>query len=217
MLRHIAAFVRPRLLRSVRSGFTVLDAGCGEQPLRPEIEAAGAHYLGLDVQQNRSNTVELLAPLWDVPLADASVDVILATEVLEHVVDTAGAFREMARILRPGGTIVITTPFAYPLHEEPHDYVRLTPAAIAWHAEQNGLRVSEAHALGDELESLAVTSCNLFSGMTTRWPFAARAAFALVRLPMNVATNLTTLILRALLSPILPRKTFLSTACVLTR
>ena len=214
ILRHIRAFVTPRLDRALGRGKTVLDAGCGEQPLRRVIEASGAHYLGLDVSQNRRGTVDIVASLGSVPREDASVDTIVCTEVLEHVSDTAAAFSEMARLVRGGGVILLTTPFSYPLHEEPHDYVRLTARAIGELAARNGLRVSEVHALGNEVEVLALTFCNLMSNVLAPLPFALRAAAALVRLPVNVAVNLIALVLAAL--P-LPRKSYLTTAAVLTK
>jgi SAM-dependent methyltransferase len=216
VLRHIGGFVRPRIASLVKRGAAVLDAGCGEQPLRVSIEAAGATYAGLDVEQNRAGSVDVLAPLWRVPLPDASFDVILATEVLEHVADTDGAFAEMARLLRNGGSILLTTPFAYPLHELPHDYVRLTTGAIAHLAERHGLK-AEVHALGNEIEVLAVTLNNLAANILTPLPFALRAAAALVRLPLNVVINIVATICSAALGPILPRKSYLTTAAVLTK
>jgi SAM-dependent methyltransferase len=217
VLRHIGGFVRPRIASLAKRGAAVLDAGCGEQPLRSAIESAGATYTGLDVEQNRAGTVDVLAPLWRVPLPDASVDVILATEVLEHVADTDGAFAEMARLLRKDGAILITTPFAYPLHELPHDYVRLTTGAIARLAERHGLTVAEVHALGNEIEVLAVTFNNLAANILAPLPFALRAAAALVRLPLNAVINIVATICSAALGPILPKKSYLTTAAVLTK
>jgi SAM-dependent methyltransferase len=217
VLRHIGGFVRPRLASLVTRGSAVIDAGCGEQPLRRELEAHGAKYIGVDVAQNRAGTVDVVAPLWSVPLPDESADLIVATEVLEHVADTAGAFSELARLAAKGGTIVITTPFAYPLHETPHDYVRLTPEGLAWLAQRHGLTVVERAALGNEIEVLAVTFCNLLSNILSPLPFAIRAAAAGIRLPLNVVVNALALVLSGVLSPVLPRKSFLTTAAVLTR
>lgn len=216
VLRHIGGFVRPRIASLIARGAAVLDAGCGEQPLRASIEAAGATYTGLDVEQNRAGTVDVLAPLGRVPLPDASFDVILATEVLEHVADTDGAFAEMARLLRDGGAILLTTPFAYPLHELPHDYVRLTTGAIVHFAERHGLK-AEVHGLGNEIEVLAVTFNNLAANILTPLPFALRAAAALVRLPLNAVVNIIATVFSAALGPILPRKSYLTTAAVLTK
>ncbi len=216
ILRQIRAFVDPHLGR-ITGAQTVLDAGCGEQPLRRAIELAGARYVGLDVEQNRSGTVDVVCSLTDVPLDDESIDVIIATEVLEHVPDTAEAFAEMSRLLRKGGTIVMTTPFAYPLHEVPHDYVRLTTHGIERLAARSGLAVAELHALGNEIDVMTLTFCNLLSNVLTPLPFALRAALALVRLPLNAIANVLALCAGGALSRVLPRKSYLSTAAVLTK
>lgn len=60
------------------------------------------------------------------PFDDASFDFILCTEVLEHLHTPQKAIDEMNRVLRPGGTLVLTTRFVYPIHDAPHDYFRYT-------------------------------------------------------------------------------------------
>ena len=158
VLRNLQTFLHRALAESVSAGTIVGDIGCGEQPLRQTIESLGGSYVGVDVGQNRSGTVDVLAPITEVPLPDA-IWVILCTEVLEHVPDTSGAFSELGRLCQAGGTIIVTTPFAYPLHEEPHDYVRLTPHQITQCAARNGLETVELTTAGDEL-SLATVWCN---------------------------------------------------------
>lgn len=57
---------------------------------------------------------------------DASFDVILCTEVLEHIPEPQRAIDEMFRVLAPGGKLVLTTRFLFPIHDAPHDYFRFT-------------------------------------------------------------------------------------------
>ncbi|MCX7914757.1 MAG: class I SAM-dependent methyltransferase [Verrucomicrobiae bacterium] len=64
-------------------------------------------------------------------LRSGSLDGILCSEVLEHVADFPAALREMARVLKPGGRLLITCPFLYPLHG-PQDYWRFTPQAFEY-------------------------------------------------------------------------------------
>jgi SAM-dependent methyltransferase len=60
------------------------------------------------------------------PFADSSYECILCTEVLEHLHSPWLAIAEMQRVLKPGGELILTTRFVYPLHDTPHDYYRYT-------------------------------------------------------------------------------------------
>ncbi|HEV2238954.1 MAG TPA: class I SAM-dependent methyltransferase [Ktedonobacterales bacterium] len=153
--RHIQTYLNHWVPRLVARGAAVADVGCGEQPLRPAITALGARYLGVDVEQNRAGTVEVIADITQIPLPDAGCDVVLCTEVLEHVADTAAAFAELARLLRPGGYLLGTTPFAYPLHEEPYDYVRLTPHLVGRCAKASALEVVDLTCAGNTWQLFA--------------------------------------------------------------
>ncbi|MBY0261880.1 MAG: class I SAM-dependent methyltransferase, partial [Phycisphaerales bacterium] len=67
----------------------------------------------------------------------------------EHVADWRSAFANMAALLKPGGKVLLTAPFFYPLHEEPYDFWRPTRHTIAAHAAGAGLEVEEFVGLGD--------------------------------------------------------------------
>jgi SAM-dependent methyltransferase len=111
---------RLELLRSeLRRDELVLDLGCGDGTFTAAIAAAGARPVGVEVAQAalaraRARHPGLdfrLAPLdGELPLAEADVDLVWATEVIEHVADTARWLHEIRRVLRPGGRLLITTP-----------------------------------------------------------------------------------------------------------
>jgi 2-polyprenyl-3-methyl-5-hydroxy-6-metoxy-1,4-benzoquinol methylase len=97
----------------------VLDVGCGEGRFAAELARAGFLVVGVDVAQEplrrgRASHPELdlrvvpLAGPW--PLADASFDVVWAGETIEHVADTAGWLSELRRVLRSGGSLLLSTP-----------------------------------------------------------------------------------------------------------
>jgi SAM-dependent methyltransferase len=214
VLRSLTAFLQRVLPQWLGSGVAVADIGCGEQPLRRMIEELGGKYTGIDLCQNRQGTVEMVADITDVPLPDGSFGLILCTEVLEHIPDTSAAFAELSRLCKAGGAIIITTPFAYPLHEEPNDYVRLTPAMVRRSAVQHGLEVVELTTAGDELQVAATVWCNLWSRAGAAKRSRLRSAWNLL---MRVPVNLAVLGLSPLLHSALPRKYFLSTCCVLRK
>jgi len=160
---HIQAFTERQVDRCVREGCSVLDVGCGEQPFRGRIEARGGTYLGCDISQTAGKSVDVIGTVMRLPFADRSFDVVLCSEVLEHVEDPDGAFGEMLRVMKEGGHLIVTTPFLYPLHEEPNDFVRLTPHKLASMARENGVETVEAVRAGNGAEVLATAWDNLWN------------------------------------------------------
>ena len=62
---------------------------------------------------------------------DARFDAVMIAEVLEHVSNPFAAAAELERILKPGGALIASTPFIYPIHNRPHDYWRFTRFGLA--------------------------------------------------------------------------------------
>jgi SAM-dependent methyltransferase len=130
-----------------------LDAGCGGQPLRKDIESLGWRYVSLDVVAAPGVTPDFLGAL-DEAIPTGCVErgpygLIVCTEVLEHVADWPRAWANLAEMLSADGVLVITCPFVYPLHEEPHDYWRPTTHAVRTWAERSGLEIVELKQLGN--------------------------------------------------------------------
>jgi len=107
------------LLEHVAAGERVLDVGCGEGRFTSELVRAGAHAIGIDVAQEplrralaRHPQLELALVAEEGPweLADAAFDVVWAGEVIEHVADTAAWLSEVRRVLRSGGSLLLSTP-----------------------------------------------------------------------------------------------------------
>lgn len=125
-----------RDLRHELSGVSgvLVDVGCGAQPYRPLVPA-GVRYVGLDTADARErfgydvpDTMYFTGDRW--PVGDGEADVVLAAEVLEHVGDPALFLAEASRVLKPGGTLVVTVPFAARWHFIPFDYRRYTPSEL---------------------------------------------------------------------------------------
>lgn len=102
----------------------VLDVGCGEGQLTASIADAGYQVLGVDVAEealrrarSRHAGLELrrVEPAGEWPLADASFDVVWSGETIEHVADTARWLSELRRVLRSGGSLILSTPAHGPL------------------------------------------------------------------------------------------------------
>lgn len=82
------------------------------------------------------------------PLSDATQDVVLCFNVLEHLFNAPQALRESCRILKPGGRMIGAVPFFVRYHPDPHDYFRYTHEALRRMAESAGFEVENITALG---------------------------------------------------------------------
>ncbi|MDA0219551.1 MAG: class I SAM-dependent methyltransferase [Proteobacteria bacterium] len=88
-------------------------------------------------------------------LDDASADLVIVPNLVHHVRDQDGFFAEMARILRPGGSLYIFEPLVRELHQKPDDYVRYTPWGVEAMCERVGLAVEEVRDRGGPFEVIS--------------------------------------------------------------
>ena len=108
----------------VVAGARVLDYGCADRPYTDWFPP-GVEVVGADLPGNDLATLEV-RPDGTVPCPDASFDAVLSTQVLEHVEDPAGYLRECARLLRPGGRMLLSTHGIFYFHPDPLDLWRWT-------------------------------------------------------------------------------------------
>ncbi|AVT29822.1 bifunctional 3-demethylubiquinone 3-O-methyltransferase/2-octaprenyl-6-hydroxy phenol methylase [Plantactinospora sp. BC1] len=106
-----AALVPP----ATRPGALLVDLGCGAGLLAPRVAGRGYRHVGVDLvrsalaQAAAHGVTPVNGDVGAVPLADGCADVVAAGEVLEHVPDWRRVVAEAARLLRPGGTLVLDT------------------------------------------------------------------------------------------------------------
>lgn len=147
--------LRRRFLRKgVRPGDRALDLGCGEGTFTPELARAGADSVtGADVAEaalvrarRRDPDVEFIRVPFDGPLPfpDGAFTLVWASEVLEHLADTARFLSDIRRVLAPGGRLLLTTPnhgrvrvlaqgmerFSEPLGDHLHLYTRRSLSTV---------------------------------------------------------------------------------------
>lgn len=115
--------VAGRVRRHLPAGGTVLDIGCGSVLVADRIEDLDAHYIGIDfggphigyaAKKLAAKSVRLKASLGRadgeaLPFRDSSVDVVVLSEVIEHLMRPERSVWEISRVLRPGGVLVMTT------------------------------------------------------------------------------------------------------------
>jgi len=133
----------------------LLDLGCGSVPLYGAYRDLVDETCCADWAATRHGSpyldyeIDLNAP---VPLPDFSFDTVVATDLMEHIAYPDRLFREISRLLRPGGKLILGVPFFYRIHEAPHDYYRFTAFCLRRFCEDHRLDVLELAPYGGSPE-----------------------------------------------------------------
>jgi SAM-dependent methyltransferase len=123
-----------------RSPALLVDYGCGNMPYRPLFEAHVERYLGIDLPGNDLADAHM-PDLHLAPVGSGEADVVLSTQVLEHVLDPQAYLREARRMLRVDGLLVLSTHGVWPYHPDPYDLWRWTGAGLRRTVEAEGFDV----------------------------------------------------------------------------
>jgi SAM-dependent methyltransferase len=116
--------------------YRVLDIGCGDKPYEPFFRPYASEYVGVDNVERPE--VDLVGSIEALPVADASFDVVLCTQVLEHCADPDRAVRELRRVTARGGRVLASTHGVMVYHPSPEDLWRWTHAGLQRLFERNG-------------------------------------------------------------------------------
>lgn len=127
---------------SVPAGSLVLDAGAGESPYAGWFSAH--RYESADfaqVEKDYSHSLTYVCDLRELPVEDCRFDLIVMTQVLEHLPEPASVLAELRRVLKPGAEVWFSTPLFYEEHEQPYDYFRYTQFGLRHLCDRAGLEV----------------------------------------------------------------------------
>ena len=148
--RHVQKF-------SLKASGDVLDFGCGSKPYS-RLFSNCASYVGVDIaisgHNHKVSKVDFYYDGKKLPFGDCTFDHIISVEVFEHLPNASDIMSEFKRVLRPGGTVFITTPFLYPEHEMPFDFFRYTTSGITQLAHEGGFSITSLVRTNQNLGSI---------------------------------------------------------------
>jgi SAM-dependent methyltransferase len=158
---HPLYLVRSNLVKALRKQIPelkgkMMDFGCGLKPY--ESLFLVDEYIGVDYQGEGEtfshHKVDVFYDGHTLPFPDNHFDSIFSSEVFEHVFNLPEIIRELHRVLKPGGRILISCPFAFGEHEVPADYARYSSFAIQHLFNSSGFRVIHYEKTGSFIEAI---------------------------------------------------------------
>jgi 2-polyprenyl-3-methyl-5-hydroxy-6-metoxy-1,4-benzoquinol methylase len=183
---------RYRIAGLLATGRT-LDIGCGRQNLRSYLNRE-CDYISLDAPVTGEKLYgaqpDVFGHAQNLPFRDRQFDTVILLEVLEHLEQPEIALQDARRLVKAGGTIIVSTPFLYPVHDAPWDFQRWTLYGLQRLAKSAGTTIKELKSLGSTIE----TGCLIFnlalSWHTLNSPAVARAPLLLLSMLMIPLANL---------------------------
>lgn len=124
----------------------MVDFGCGCKPYQPIFAPKLARYIGVDLACNPDADI-FMDSNSRIPLEENHADIVLSTQVLEHVANPCGYLRECHRILKPGGLLILSTHGYWAYHPSPEDYWRWTMSGLNKLCEESSFQIIEKYGL----------------------------------------------------------------------
>lgn len=129
----------------------LLDFGCGSKPYRSLFQVE--EYIGVDFENeghpHENEQIDFFYDGKSLPFPDNNFESVLCSEVFEHIFNLDEVLKELNRVMRDGGKMLITCPFVWNEHEVPYDFARYTRFALEDMLRKNGFAVLEYSKAGD--------------------------------------------------------------------
>jgi SAM-dependent methyltransferase len=169
-------------------GARVLDAGAGEGQYAEHFR--NHRYTGVDLGVGDAawnyGRLDAVADLTALPFRDATFHAVLNIVTLEHLREPLAALREVSRVLKPGGVLLLIAPHEWEVHQSPHDYFRYTRHGLQYLLDEAGLRLEDIAPAGGYFR---LVSRRLLAGLQF-FPGVLKVPAALVFAPLALVLPL---------------------------
>jgi SAM-dependent methyltransferase len=153
-------------------------------------------YIGVDIQSSGHDHSESKVDFfWDgnrLPFPDDYFDAVVSFEVFEHIFEPHNVLRELNRVTKRGGSLLISTPFQYGEHEQPYDFARYTSFGLAYILGAGGFEVSHLVKTGSVYMVLGQIIVDVIDHVTPRVPLLGLAFKIILSAPVILASIIFT-------------------------
>lgn len=167
---------------------SLLDFGCGRKPYENLFRVK--EYIGTDVRvsghDHRHSKVDVFYDGNRLPFDDNRFDSVFSSEVLEHLPHPGDMLDELARVLKPGGRILVTVPFSWNEHEAPYDFTRFTSFGLRNIFEEAGFNVLRLRKSGNFARVIFQLWALYFFELFKKWKRTGYCLAMLFILPVNI-------------------------------
>jgi SAM-dependent methyltransferase len=183
-----------KTLADIPAGQKILDAGCGSQQYRPccsHLQYFGQDFGGYDgvgdeeglaIEGYQYGNLAYRCDIWAIPELDDTFDAVLCTEVLEHIPYANETIKELARLTKPDGMLIVTAPFFSIPHMTPYFFI--SGYHENWYRRifaDNNCEIIEVTAAGDAFANVLQEVMRLYKVVQ---PLSLRLLFGLFLVPV---------------------------------
>jgi len=165
----------------------ILDVGCGNKPYQKLFHYQ--EYIGIDVAKSghdhENSEVDVYYDGKIIPFNDQHFDSIITTQVLEHVFEPEPLFKEMNRVLKDNGILLITVPFIWDEHEQPYDFARYSSFGMQYLIRKSGFRMLKNFKTLNNFSVIFQLANCYFHKVLTRRKFLINYLFLSIIITLN--------------------------------
>lgn len=175
-----------------------LDFGCGFMPYKTLFDVKS--YKGIDVKSSGHDTNSMHEGVIfydgeNIPMDDSSVDSIFASEVFEHIFNLDSVLKELYRVLKPEGKLLVTVPFIWEEHEIPYDFARYTSFGFHHILQKNNFEVVKSLKSGSSIETCLQILASFFHSIFPQNTFFRLICTIVFISPINLVSILLNFLL----------------------